>query len=129
MATDKPFEQMTEEEEAEYFYANREEFERQTSTPISLERVVSTRFSEAELSLIIEAANAASMKLSAFIRKAAVEAAGAPQPVPDAARLATLHAGLSAALDQVKDLEKDANWQAHVGRRRRRNSIKSDVSE
>jgi hypothetical protein len=38
---------MTEEEEAGYFYANRKEFERnaKAKVPVSLERVVSTRFS------------------------------------------------------------------------------------
>jgi hypothetical protein len=38
MTTGKPLEQMTEEEEAEYFYANRKEFERNAKAPVSLER-------------------------------------------------------------------------------------------
>jgi predicted DNA binding CopG/RHH family protein len=119
MTTDKPFEHMTEEEEAEYFYANRREFERNAKTPVSLERVVSTRFSEDELALIDEAASAVGMKLSTFIRRAAVEAAGLPQAAPDAAGLAKLHAELSAALASVKDMEKDANRRTRAKRRRR----------
>jgi predicted DNA binding CopG/RHH family protein len=111
---DKPFEQMTEEEEAEYFYANRQEFERNAKTPVSLERVVSTRFSEDELALIDEAASAVGIKLSTFIRRAAVEAAGLPQAAPDATGLAKLHAELSAALASVKDMEKDANRRARA---------------
>lgn len=54
MTAGKPLEQMTEEEEAEYFYANRAEFERNAKTPVGLERVVSTRFSEDELKRIGE---------------------------------------------------------------------------
>jgi predicted DNA binding CopG/RHH family protein len=82
MTTGKPLERMTEEDEAEYFYANREEFERNAKTPVSLERVVSTRFSQDELKHIGEAADAAGMKLSTYIRKAAVEAAAAKTRCP-----------------------------------------------
>jgi predicted DNA binding CopG/RHH family protein len=123
----RPFEQMTEEEEAEYFYANREEFERNAKTPISLERVVSTRFTEAELAKIGEAASAAGMKLSTFIRQAAVEAAGVPQAAPDIAGLAQLHAELSVALAHVKDMEMDASRRARTGGRRRRGLVSSDT--
>ena len=106
MTAGKPFEQVTEEEEAESFYANRAEFERNAKTPVGLERVVSTRFSEDELKRIGEAADAAGMKLSTYIRKAAVEAAGLPQPAWDASGLARLHADLLAALARVEDMEK-----------------------
>jgi predicted DNA binding CopG/RHH family protein len=123
MTTDKPLEQMTEEEEAEYFYANRKEFERNAKAPVSLERVVSTRFSEDELKLIDDAANAAGMKLSTYIRNAAVEAAGTPRPTPDAAGLAGLHADLLAALARVKDMEKKAKEHGRTARKRRRGSM------
>ena len=124
MTTDKPLEQMTEEEEAEYFYANRKEFERNAKVPVSLERVVSTRFSEDELKLIDDAANASGMKLSTYIRKAAVEAAGAPQSAPDAAGLAGLHADLLAALGRVKDMEKKAKRPGRAARKRRQDSMR-----
>lgn len=124
MTTDKPLEQMTEEEEAEYFYANRKEFERNAKVPVSLERVVSTRFSEDELKLIDDAANAAGMKLSTYIRKAAVEAAGAPQPAPDSAGLAGLHADLLAALARVKDMEKKVKEHGRAARKRRQDSMR-----
>jgi predicted DNA binding CopG/RHH family protein len=123
MTTGKPLEQMTEEEEAEYFYANRKEFERNAKAPVSLERVVSTRFSEDELKLIVDAASAAGMKLSTYIRKAAVEAAGGPPPTPDAAGLAKLHADLLAALGRVKDMEKSVKEHGLAGRKRRRNPV------
>jgi predicted DNA binding CopG/RHH family protein len=115
---------MTEEEEAEYFYANRKEFERNAKGPVSLERVVSTRFSEDELKLIDDAANASGMKLSTYIRKVAVEAAGAPQPAPDATGLAGLHADLLAALARVKDMEKKAKKHGRAARKRRQDSMR-----
>ena len=114
---------LTEEEEADYFYANRKEFERNAKVPVSLERVVSTRFSEDELKLIDDAANAAGMKLSTYIRNAAVEAAGAPRPAPDAAGLAGLHADLLAALARVKDMEKKAKEHGRTAWKRRRGSM------
>jgi predicted DNA binding CopG/RHH family protein len=127
MTTGKPLEQMTEEEEAEYFYANREEFERNAKTPVSLERVVSTRFSEDELKHIGEAADAAGMKLSTYIRKAAVEAAGIPQPAGDAAGLAGLHADLLAALARVEDMEKKVTEHGRVGRSRSQDPVSSEA--
>lgn len=108
---------------AEYFYANRQEFERNAKAPVSLERVVSTRFGEDELKLIDDAANAAGMKLSTYIRKAAVEAAGAPRPTPDAAGLAALHADLLVALARVKDMEKNVKEHGRAARKRRRDSV------
>jgi hypothetical protein len=99
------------------------EFECNAKAPVSLERVVATRFSEDELKLIDDAANAAGMKLSTYIRKAAVEAAGAPQPAPDAAGLAGLHADLPAALARVKDMEKNVKEHRCAARKRRRDSV------
>ncbi len=125
MTTGKPLEQMTEEEEAEYFYANREEFERNAKTPVGLERVVSTRFNEDEFKRIGEAADAGGMKLSTFIRRAAVEAAGIARP-ETAAGLAGLHADLLAALARVKDMEKVAKEHARVTRRRRPDPVSAE---
>ena len=58
------------------------------------------------------------MKLSTYIRKAAVEAAGLPQPAWDASGLARLHADLLAALARVEDMEKKVKVTGHARVRR-----------
>lgn len=72
---------MTEAEEAEYLYAHRhdadligEEVDLQPAEPLTL--VVSVRLREAEMRSVVAAAKAAGMPVSAFIRQAAVDAAG-----------------------------------------------------
>ncbi|RAY15615.1 hypothetical protein DPM19_07420 [Actinomadura craniellae] len=122
--TEKPFEQLTEEEEAEYFYANREEFEA-GFRPASLARVISTRFSEEELVRIGEAANAAGMKTSTFIRQATLAAlTEPPQVLSEPGELAELRVELTTALTRVKKLEKKSR-----GRARKRARLLSKTSE
>jgi hypothetical protein len=93
--------------------------------PVTVRRAWGSKnwFSEDELKLIVDAASAAGMKLSTYIRKAAVEAAGGPQPTPDAAGLAKLHADLLAALGRVKDMEKSVKEHGLAARKRRRNPV------
>jgi hypothetical protein len=72
---------MTEDEEAEYLYAHRndadlvgEEVDLKPAEPLTL--VVSVRLREAEMRTVVAAAETAGMTVSAFIRQAAVDAAG-----------------------------------------------------
>ncbi|MFG1861921.1 plasmid mobilization protein [Microbispora bryophytorum] len=75
---------MDEAERAEWFYNNREQVAEE-STPAVLDRVISVRVSPSDLSVLSEAASAAGMKLSAWLRKVGLEAAAtAPAATPAA---------------------------------------------
>ncbi|KAA9381990.1 hypothetical protein F5972_04085 [Microbispora cellulosiformans] len=75
---------MDEAERAEWFYDNREQVAEE-STPAVLDRVVSVRVSPGDLGMLSEAASAAGMKLSAWLRKVGLEAAAtAPSAAPAA---------------------------------------------
>ncbi|MFF3442877.1 plasmid mobilization protein [Streptosporangium sp. NPDC002721] len=77
---------MDEAERAQWFYDNRERVAEE-STPAVLDRVVSVRVSPEDLGLLTEAATAAGMKLSAWLRKVALEAAATAPAAPPAAVL------------------------------------------
>ncbi|MFG2021980.1 hypothetical protein [Actinomadura geliboluensis] len=77
----KKFEDMTEAERADWFYENRAELA-ENSTPTTLERVVSVRFSAEDLGSIVEAAEKEGLTPSTFIRMAAIEAATRSDPAP-----------------------------------------------
>jgi hypothetical protein len=77
---------MDEAERAEWFYDNREQVAEE-STPAVLDRVVSVRVSPSDLGLLTEAASAAGMKLSAWLRKIGLEAAALAPAAPPAAVL------------------------------------------
>ncbi|MDA0632977.1 hypothetical protein OUY22_06060 [Nonomuraea sp. MCN248] len=77
---------MDEEDRAEWFYDNREQVA-EDSTPVVLDRVISIRVSPSDLSLLAEAASAAGMKLSAWLRKVGLEAAATAPTAPPAAVL------------------------------------------
>ncbi|MEV4376070.1 hypothetical protein [Streptosporangium sp. NPDC049644] len=77
---------MDEAERAQWFYDNREQVAEE-STPAVLDRVVSVRVSPDDLGLLTEAAAAAGMKLSAWLRKVGLEAAAMASAAPPAAVL------------------------------------------
>ncbi|MER6828533.1 hypothetical protein ABT352_21320 [Streptosporangium sp. NPDC000563] len=77
---------MDEAERAQWFYDNREQVAEE-STPAVLDRVVSVRVSPEDLGLLTEAAAAAGMKLSAWLREVALEAAAMAPTAPPAAVL------------------------------------------
>ncbi|MER5647434.1 hypothetical protein [Streptosporangium sp. NPDC002524] len=77
---------MDEAERAQWFHDNREQVAEE-STPAVLDRVVSVRVSPEDLGLLTEAAAAAGMKLSAWLRKVALENAAMASAAPPAAVL------------------------------------------
>ncbi|MEU7739456.1 hypothetical protein [Nonomuraea sp. NPDC049158] len=77
---------MDEAERAQWFYDNREQVAEE-SAPAVLDRVVSVRVSPGDLGLLTEAASAAGMKLSAWLRKVGLEAAALAPAAPPAAVL------------------------------------------
>lgn len=112
--SEKPFEQMTEAEQAEHFYDNRHEYEEQAKAaePVQLDRVVSTRFSPAELRQVVDAAKRAGLPMSTFIRQtvvAALAAETATETAPaiafDPEGLAKVAADLREALNLVEAAE------------------------
>lgn len=74
---------MDEAERAEWFYDNRDQVTEQ-SVPAVLDRVVSVRVSPDDLGVLTEAASAAGMKLSAWLRKVGLEAAALAPAAPPA---------------------------------------------
>jgi hypothetical protein len=77
---------MGEAERAQFFYDNREQIAEE-STPAVLDRVVSVRVSPSDLGTLSDAASAAGMKLSAWLRKVGLEAAATAPAAPPAAVL------------------------------------------
>jgi hypothetical protein len=77
---------MDEAERAQWFYDNREQAA-EDSTPVVLDRVISVRVSPSDLGVLTEAASAAGMKLSAWLRKVGLEAAALASTAPPAAVL------------------------------------------
>ena len=77
---------MDEAERAQWFYDNREQMAEE-STPAVLDRVVSVRVSPSDLGVLTEAAAAAGMELSAWLRKVGLEAAAMAPAAPPAAVL------------------------------------------
>ncbi|GAA0393997.1 hypothetical protein Acor_66590 [Acrocarpospora corrugata] len=90
VAEDEPTAQdisaMDEAERGQWFYDNREQIAID-STRTALDRVVSVRVSPDDLGVLVAAAEAVGMKLSAWLRKVGLEAAATASSSPPAAVL------------------------------------------
>ena len=94
---------------AEHYYQHRDEIEREPGEPVDikparpLSLVVSVRLREDEAEQVAAASEAAGMKVSTFIRQAAVAAATRDEPL-DLEALARRLASVHRAVDDVEQL-------------------------
>ncbi len=109
MSSDNELDAMTDEQAAEYYYRHRDEIEHEPGEPVdieparSLSLVVSVRLREDEAEKVAAASEAAGMKVSTFIRQAAVAAATRDEPL-DREALARRLASVRRAVDDVEQL-------------------------
>jgi hypothetical protein len=100
---------MTDEQAAKYYYQHRDGIERESGEPVNIELarplslVVSVRLREDEAEQVAAASEAAGMKVSTFIRQAAVAAANRDEPL-DLEALARRLASVHHAVDDVEQL-------------------------
>lgn len=90
MSTDNELDAMTDEQAAEYYYRHRDEIEREPGEPVDIEQGGA-------------ASEAAGMKISTFIRQAALAAATHDEPL-DREALARRLASVHRAVDDVEQL-------------------------
>lgn len=109
MSSDNELDAMTDEQAAEHYYRYRDEIEREPGEPVDikpahpLSLVVSVRLREDEAEQVAAASEAAGMKVSTFIRQAAVAAATRDEPL-DLEALARRLASVHRAVDDVEQL-------------------------
>ena len=109
MSSDNELDAMTDEQAAEHYYRHRDEIEREPGEPVDirparpLSLVVSVRLREDEAEQVAAASEAAGMKVSTFIRQAAVAAATRDEPL-DREALARRLASVHRAVDDVEQL-------------------------
>lgn len=109
MSSDNERNVMTDEHAAEHYYRHRDEIEREPGEPVDigparpLSLVVSVRPREDEAEQVAAASEAAGMKISTFIRQAAVAAANRDEPL-DLEALARRLASVRHAVDDVEQL-------------------------
>ncbi|MGH4000147.1 MAG: plasmid mobilization protein [Pseudonocardiaceae bacterium] len=109
MSSDNELDAMTDEQAAEQYYRHRDEIERELGEPVDIESarplslVVSVRLREDEAEQVGAASEAAGMKVSTFIRQAAVAAATRDEPL-DREALARRLASVRRAVDDVEQL-------------------------
>ncbi|MGH3905259.1 MAG: plasmid mobilization protein [Pseudonocardiaceae bacterium] len=109
MSTDNELDTLTDEQVAEHYYRHREEIERDPGEPVDIEParplslVVSVRLREDEAEQVAVAAEEAGMKVSTFIRQAAVAAATRDESL-DLEALARRLASVRRAVDDVEQL-------------------------
>ncbi|MGH3886174.1 MAG: plasmid mobilization protein [Pseudonocardiaceae bacterium] len=100
---------MTDDQATEHYYRHRDEIEREPGEPVDIEParplslVVSVRLREDEAEQVGAASEAAGMKVSTFIRQAAVAAATRDEPL-DREALARRLASVRRAVDDVEQL-------------------------
>lgn len=109
MSTDNELDAMTDAQAAEYYYRHRDEIEQEPGEPVDLEParplslVVSVRLRADEAEQVGAASEAAGMKISTFIRQAALAAATHDEPL-DREALARRLASVRRAVDDVEQL-------------------------
>lgn len=109
MSSDNELDAMTDEQAAEHYYRHRDEIEREPGEPVDMEParplslVVSVRLREGEAEQVAAASEAAGMKVSTFIRQAAVAAAARDESL-DREALTRRLASVRRAVDDVEQL-------------------------
>jgi len=109
MSTDNELDVMTDEQAAEYYYRHRDEIEQEPGEPVDIELarplslVVSVRLRADEVEQVGTASEAAGMKISTFIRQAALAAATHDEPL-DCEALARRLASVRRAVEDVEQL-------------------------
>lgn len=109
MSADNELDALTDEQAADHYYRHREEIEGDPGEPVDIEParplslVVSVRLRADEAEQVAAAADAAGMKVSTFIRQAAVAAATHDESL-DLEALARRLASVRRAVDDVEQL-------------------------